>query len=107
MVVEHLVIVGAAILDGVPRLADGGDLGYEVRIQDVKPSPESGPEQLERLTALAGEFSRVMPGLGPLERGSRHVHPWFGALNAAQWLMLAAVHNRIHRHQLELIVRRF
>jgi hypothetical protein len=106
MVIEHLVIVGSAILDGIPRLARGEGLGYEVRIGDVKPSPESGPEQLERLTALAADFSRIVPGLGALDRGSRHVHPWFGALNAGEWLTLAAVHNRIHRHQMGLIVAR-
>ena len=33
-----------------------------------------------------------------------HPHPWFGPLNAYQWLVFAAPHENIHRKQIEAIV---
>jgi hypothetical protein len=34
-------------------------------------------------------------------------HPWFGPLNAQQWLAFAAPHENIHRKQIEAIIARF
>lgn len=104
MTVAHLVIVGRAIRDGVPRLAAGEALAHEVRVEDVKPSPDAGPECLADLAQLCSELRAMLPRLADPRGGSRLVHPWFGPLCAAEWLALAAVHNGIHRRQIQRII---
>lgn len=105
MVVEHLVIVDAGIAGIVEALCGDRDFGREVRIAEVKPSPDAGPEQWPRLeAALAGYLDRVAP-IPDLRSARRHAHPWFGPLDAHGWHTLAALHTTIHRRQLEAVVR--
>jgi hypothetical protein len=104
MTLQHLVIVGSAILAGVPRLAAGKRIDTAVKIEDVKPAADAGPEQLRRLADLADGYASLPAAVGAAREGSRLRHPWFGDLNASEWLTLAAVHNRIHRHQIERII---
>lgn len=106
MTVEHLNIVGSgirALIDGLRR----GDSNLPVaRIEDVKPRGDTPPAEVrytfERLiaeVASAGTSELPMPrGTGP-----RAAHPWFGLLDAYQWQCLLALHQQIHRRQIEAI----
>jgi hypothetical protein len=105
MVLEHMAIVGEGVAGLVLALDKGRDPGREVRIQDVKPSPEVGPEAIERLRGVVARYARLVGRLGELRGPASHPHPWFGPLNARQWLSLAAVHNGVHRRQLRAIIR--
>jgi hypothetical protein len=49
-------------------------------------------------------YGHCVAELDDLRTRTRHVHPWFGALSARQWHALAALHNRIHRTQIERIL---
>ncbi len=105
MTLEHLVIVNSAIAAALPRLYAGHDISTEVRVEDVKPIAEAGPEQIEDLVRLVERYTDMVEKLGNLRAGISHPHPWFGSLSAAQWHALAAVHNGVHRRQVERIVK--
>ncbi|MEA3641402.1 MAG: DinB family protein [Lamprobacter sp.] len=103
MTLEHLVIVNTAIAAILPQLYSGSLVGTQVKIEEVKPVPEAGPEQIDDLVALVERYSHIVEKLGNLRAGARLPHPWFGALSAAQWHALAAIHNSTHRRQIERI----
>ena len=105
MTLEHLVIVNSAIAAALPRLYAGRAISTEVRVEDVKPVAEAGPEQIEDLVRLVDRYTDMVEKLGNLRAGIAHPHPWFGSLSAAQWHALAAVHNSVHRRQIERIVK--
>jgi hypothetical protein len=105
MTLEHLVIVNTTVAAMLPRLYAGRAIGAEVRIEDVKPVPEAGPEQMDDLRKLVERYTEIVDKLGNLRAGGRHPHPWFGSLSAAQWHALAAAHNLVHRRQIERILK--
>jgi hypothetical protein len=105
MTLEHLVIVNSAIAATLPRLFSGLDMVDEVRVAEFKPVPEAGPEQLEDLAKVVDRYTDMVDKLGNLHAGIRFAHPWFGELSAAQWHALAALHNSLHRRQVQRIVR--
>lgn len=41
---------------------------------------------------------------GELKTRTLFMHPWFGAMNAFQWLALASMHMGIHRKQVAAII---
>lgn len=103
MTLEHLVIVNTAIAAILPQLYSGRVVGTEITIEEVKPVPEAGPEQLDDLAALVERYTDIVDKLGNLRAGARLPHPWFGSLSAAQWHALATIHNSTHRRQIERI----
>jgi hypothetical protein len=105
MTLEHLVIVTSAIAATLPRLYSGLDVVTEVRVADFKPVPEAGPEQLDDLARVVDRYTDMVEKLGNLHAGIRFPHPWIGELSAAQWHALAALHNGLHRRQVQRILR--
>jgi hypothetical protein len=105
MTLEHLVIVNSAIAATLPRLFSGLDVTEAVLVEDFKPVPEAGPEQLTDLANVVERYTDMVDKLGNLRAGTRYPHPWFGDLSAAQWHALAAVHNSVHRRQVQRILR--
>lgn len=108
MTLEHLVIVNLGIAGIIKALCDedGARKLAEVRIENVKPSADAGKEQIEGLTKAVAAYSETIGGLDSLRTRLRHPHPWFGPLDARGWHALAAVHNGLHRRQIEIIVDR-
>lgn len=104
MVLEHLVIVDTGVTGMVRALASGQAPGREVRIQDVKPRLDAGPEQIERFRQAVAAYAKTIEELPDLRSALRHVHPWFGPMDAQAWHVLAAFHHRIHRRQLQRIL---
>lgn len=105
MTLEHLVIANTAITALLPRLYSGRDPGVDFPLEDLKPVPSAGPEQIDSLATLRERYTEVVDKLGNLHAGSRCPHPWFGNLSAAQWHALAAFHTSTHRRQIERILR--
>ena len=104
MVLDHLRIVDEGITQIVETLTDDRLFRQEVRIQDVKPSLQSGPETIERFLKAVDGYESTVIRLGTLGRRVRHPHPWFGPMTAHDWHCLAAIHHWVHRRQLERIV---
>jgi hypothetical protein len=105
MVLDHLRIVNEGIAQIIDSLSRDQLFPQEIRIQDVKPRSESGPETVERFTRAVGTYESVVTRLGTLGRRLRHAHPWFGPMTAHDWHCLAAIHSWVHRRQLERVVR--
>ena len=111
MTLEHLVIVNlgiAGIIRGLCAADDSKPQGQsltEVRIEDVKPSEDAGPEQIDRLRKAAEVYTKTVSHPLSLKTTARHPHPWFGPMDAAHWHALAAVHCGLHRRQIVSILR--
>ncbi|MGZ9149833.1 MAG: hypothetical protein ACXW4C_03160 [Nitrospira sp.] len=64
MVLDHLRIVDEGMTQIVHTLTDDRLFGQEVRIQDVKPSPQSGPETIGRFLKAVDEHESTVTRLG-------------------------------------------
>lgn len=104
MVLQHLVIVDTGIRELAEALSDGSLFTREVRIAEVKPTPNAGAEQHALLRGAVDDYARLIGRLGDLRTPLRHAHPWFGQLDLRGWHALAAMHTLAHRRQLQAIV---
>jgi len=104
MTVEHLNIVIPAVMGFISSLLDHPDYAKEVRIQDVKPQEQAGPEQVETLKQNQMRYEKFILSLASLRSCRRHPHPWFGPLHPHGWHCLLGVHQLIHRRQMERIL---
>ncbi len=105
MVLQHLVIVDSGIGELLSALSENQAFDREVRIADVKPTPDAGQEQLAYLESALEAYLRQVAAVKNLHTARRHAHPWFGPLDGHGWHTLAALHTMIHRRQLEAITR--
>jgi hypothetical protein len=65
------------------------------------------PAVLHDYRALFTRFdTQAGTGIQDRNSGATHAHPWVGPLTAHQWLNLAAVHQRVHRKQIQAIRKR-
>lgn len=104
MVVQHLVIVDTNMLRIMTDLVAGRLHPDEARIEDFKPATSSGRTALSAFSSLVEQFNFRVPQWPELRTRCRHVHPWFGPLDAHRWLCLAGLHHGIHRRQLQRIL---
>ena len=105
MVLDHVRIVDEGITQIITTLTNERRFQQEIRIQDVKPRPESGPETIDQFCRAVANYGSTIDQLGMLGRTLCHAHPWFGPMTAHDWHCLAAIHHWVHRRQLERIVR--
>ena len=105
MVLEHLIEVGSRVAVGVVELTNESAVTVKADIADVKPEGGKGTEIVEDFRQFLDDYARmVTEDIGDRKSKSRHPHPWFGQLNAHQWVCLGTVHQSIHRKQVERIV---
>ena len=104
MVVEHLVIVDTNMLRIMTDLVAGRPHPDEARIEDFKPAPSAGRSSLTAFERLVERFDSQIPSWPNVRTRCRHVHPWFGPLDAHRWLCLAGLHHGLHRRQLKHIL---
>ncbi|HET7238648.1 MAG TPA: hypothetical protein VFI76_06455 [Terrimicrobiaceae bacterium] len=108
MVLEHLTIVGHV----VARIA--GDLGHGrrptlvLRVAEVKAQDQAAPSGVVAgYREMLAAFRHAALDSGADRRSPlRHEHPWFGALDAYQWLCFATLHQVVHLKQVRAILRR-
>jgi len=108
MTIEHLNIVGEGMLAIIVSLSRGNDQLPTRGIADVKPSVDVDAKlAIENFKKLAEKFGPLVRKID-FEKHSdiKHPHPWFGPLNAREWTLFAAPHQRIHRKQIEAIIAR-
>ncbi|MEM1059061.1 MAG: DinB family protein [Verrucomicrobiota bacterium] len=105
MTLRHLVIVGEGIAGIIKDLRQHERPDRAVRIQDVKPEPECGPEQRRAFDLHVRRYlKRTAEPPRREELTTTHAHPWFGEMNAHQWHVLASAHVAVHRRQIEKIL---
>jgi hypothetical protein len=112
MVIEHLMIAAPGMGEIATQLTQGRAPSIEVDIAKIKPTGkpfegQDGKKIVEAFTRKMKETSEKI-GRDARDRSStfKHVHPWFGPINAHQWNWLMASHQMIHRRQLEKILSR-
>lgn len=69
----------------------------------VKPRPDVGRETIAAFEASCARLSAVVAAVPDVNSLSRLHHPWFGPFDAAGWYVLAGIHMRVHRMQIERI----
>jgi hypothetical protein len=106
MTIEHLVIVNRGITAVIHALCADQNPGVEIRVEDIQPHSDAGPEQLDALYQSVDRYLDIVRRFGRLGCRQRYLHPWFGPLQACEWHVLAALHNRLHRDQIQRILRK-
>ncbi len=102
MTLEHLIIVGTSMHQVIESLASGNSDIPPTSIAEVKPGLSPDEDSiLEKFSSMHKEFAAGMRIL-ELDRfpQTKYAHPWFGPLNASQWLSFSAPHGRIHQKQI-------
>lgn len=101
MTLEHLRIVNEGIARIISQLAIDVPPEGKVSTAAVKPAADATGEGYENSCDAV-----VAAGMGAanLKTNLRYEHPWFGLLDAYEWLALAGGHMRIHREQIERIM---
>jgi hypothetical protein len=106
MAAEHLIIVGEQMAIGMQMLSAGKVPDRKANTAAVKPKGKIGATELYDTFKkfLDGFLNTVRNDLK--DRGSKatYEHPWFGPLTAAQWCVMASVHQRLHRQQMQAIL---
>ncbi len=105
MVLEHLIMVGSQMKQGFVLLSRGETPTEKADVAAVKPKGSYGSGILPAFRTFLAEFAAASAG-DVADRNSRttYLHPWFGPLNAHQWHCLAAIHQAVHRKQMEKIL---
>jgi hypothetical protein len=105
MVLEHLIEVGSRIATGVVELTHGQAASVKADIAEVKPKGHNDGGIVAAYRAFLEDYAdKVTRRAG--DRAARHTapHPWFGELTPQRWVCLGAIHQQIHRRQIERIV---
>ena len=90
----------------VVELAKGNNALKAVGTAEVKPGAAAdAARSLKYFEEMTERFLRET-GAANIDVHAKvtHPHPWFGPLNAYQWLVFAAPHENIHRKQIEAIM---
>jgi hypothetical protein len=105
MTLDHLTIVGNLMCLVVVELSKGNNALKVVGTAEVKPGAADAARSLKDFEEMTERFLREA-GKANIDVGSKvtHPHPWFGPLNAYQWLVFAAPHENIHCRQIEAIM---
>lgn len=104
MTADHLRIVNESIVAIIGTLKSGRTLPGEASTAAVKPSPDAGAEAIDLFRESCESLSNVInPDDFSQPQAFHYAHPWFGTLDAAQWLFMGAFHMRLHRKQIERI----
>lgn len=106
MVARHLISVGEKIARIILCLGKGEICTEPVNIAEVKPDSTTSATAFDEYREFLQRFLRLMREEVVNSRSLlTHPHPWSGQMNIHQWLYLAAIHQRIHRVQLQRILR--
>lgn len=105
MTLEHLVIVDSAVARVIEALVAGVVPQRETSTADVKPSPTTDITAIDRFETTARGYLARVEAIPDLRTKVSYRHPWFGPLSGLGWHRMAALHHRIHRKQVERIIR--
>lgn len=108
MVVEHLTIVNRGIGRAVAALSQGVVPEGKASTAAVKPSPDVVASAI--LNEYEQSIGKLLAELRAtdVERfpNAKYAHPWFGPLNAREWLLFIPFHQRVHMKQIDEITKR-
>jgi len=106
MVLKHVLIVGSALQKRVPLLSQGKKLDKEVKIEEYKPYEKISAKIIDDYEMFLNDFRATMEAeVEDIFLDNRHKHPWFGNLKAKEWGVMGAIHQIVHRRQMEAIIK--
>ena len=106
MVLEHLLIVGSALQQRIPLLSQGKSLDVEIKIEKYKPYVEIESDIIEVYEDFLKDFRKTLEeNVENIYLDNWHEHPWFGRLKAKEWAVMGAIHQIVHRRQIEAIIK--
>jgi hypothetical protein len=105
MVLEHLIIVGSSMMRGIVELSRGIVPAVKPDVAAMKPTGSYGAGAVGVFQSFLAQYADTV-NREVADRNSRTTlrHPWFGAMNAHQWHCLAAIHQGVHRRQMQKIL---
>lgn len=105
MVLEHLIEVGSRIATGVVELTHGQAASVKADIAEVKPKGGMDGDIVAAYRAFLEDYAdMVTHRVGDRAARLTAPHPWFGDLTPQRWVCLGAIHQRIHRRQMDRII---
>ncbi len=105
MTLDHLRIVNHAFSRVMTSLAQGELPKGEASTAAVKPDPEVTPAVVAAYEDSCDALLTAVACITYMNTKLRFAHPWFGPMDAFGWHALAGGHMRIHRIQMERILR--
>lgn len=104
MALDHMIIVSRGAAELMARLNAGNQIDSVVDTANVKPSIIQNEDIEVRYARFLTKFTPQLKATIAEANSSRcHVHPWFGCLNIHGWAVMLAVHQWIHRRQMQEI----
>ena len=108
MVIDHLCLVIEDCRKAIVSLSDGVEPRGEIDLSLYAPNPDVGFEVLGRFEQTTQGFcldiQTAMKRETVFSGPARFSHPCFGSMNAKNWLAFAALHQAIHRRQVQKII---
>lgn len=108
MTMDHLIIVGKRMQTVLTALSSGSNELPAASIEAVKPSVQvEASTIIDEFKQMTKDFVEKVERLDLAAHPKvKFKHPWFGDMNAVQWLAFAAPHQHIHRRQIKEIIKR-
>jgi len=105
MTLDHLRITNAAFTGIIRNLAKDVTPQGVASAAAVKPSTEASFEVVHEYDQSCSQVMSAVAENPKLNTAARFAHPWFGAMNAEGWHLLAGTHMSIHRKQIQAILK--
>lgn len=105
MTLDHLRITNTAMAGVISELANDIQPTSVVSTATVKPSPAATAAVVAEYEASCDALLAAVNAAPNLKTKLRHIHPWFGPMDAFAWHALAGGHMGIHRAQLQRITQ--
>lgn len=108
MVLDHLCLVIEDCKKAIVALSDGVEPQGEIELSFYAPSEDVGLGVIGHFEHLTSCFCRdiqlALKGEATFSGPAQFSHPCFGSMNAKRWLAFAALHQVIHRRQVQKII---
>jgi len=105
MVLEHLIEVGSRVATGVVELTHGQAASVKADIADVKPKGQNSDRIVAAYRVFLEKYQdNLLYRIGNRNAQKTAPHPWFGDLTPQRWVCLGAIHQQIHRRQMDRII---
>lgn len=104
MVLEHLRMVNGLVALTIRSLGKGSAPDRVASTADVKPNPATTAAVVPEYEKSCDLIVKCAEPVSNLNTETTFKHPWFGPMDAHQWLVLAGFHMGVHRRQIEKIL---
>ena len=105
MTLDHLRMVHHGFKGVIQSLANEQVPNVRISTAAVKPSEQVTEAVVREYEASCDHLLATIASIQNFNTQAKLAHPWFGPMNAHAWLHLCGLHLKIHRIQIERILR--